>query len=79
MVPKFYFNLYDDLTVIDDEGVDLPDVSAARERASKDARHIACTEVLHGHLDLRHRIDVVDESGSVVATVQFKDVLQVDA
>jgi hypothetical protein len=32
-MPRFYFNLYDDVIVIDDEGRELSDLSAARAAA----------------------------------------------
>ena len=76
-MPRYFFNLYDDMTVIDEEGVKLPDFEAARRKAIGDARDMACTEVLEGRLKLRHRIEVADESGGVLLTVLFRDVVEV--
>ena len=71
-VPRYFFHLYDDLAVIDEEGVDLPDDHAAREIALQHAREMACAEVEEGRLVLDHRIDMVDESGRRVGAVSFR-------
>jgi hypothetical protein len=76
-VPR-YFHLYDDVMSIDEEGKELASLQSARERAIDDAREMACAEVLHGHLNLRHRIEIADENGRVLATVQFQDVINVE-
>ena len=76
---RYFFHLYDDMTVLDEEGAELPSVQAARERAFADARQMACAEVLEGHLNLRHRIDVVDERGEVLFTVQFRDTVEIQS
>jgi len=77
-VPRFFFNLYDDMVVMDEEGSELPDLAAARVRATASAREMACAEVLKGHLTLNHRIEVVDEAGERVCTVHFSDVVAVE-
>jgi len=77
-VGRYYFNLYDDDVAPDEEGSELPDLAAARARAFAGARDMACAEVLQGHLTLDHRIEVVDESGELVWTVRFSDVVSVE-
>lgn len=76
-VPKFFFHLYDDMTVLDEEGADLASLGAARERAIANAKEMACAEVLEGHLNLKHRIEIADESGKILACVRFKEVVEV--
>jgi len=78
-VPRYFFHLHDDMTVIDEEGAELSSAAAARERAIRNARELACAEVMRGHLVLRHRIDVADESGKVLFTVRFADVVAVES
>jgi hypothetical protein len=75
-MPRFFFHVYDDMVALDEEGQELPSSAAAMERAIQEARHMACHEVLKGHLGLTHRIEVEDETGAVVATVEFKDAIQ---
>jgi hypothetical protein len=75
-VPRFFFHLYDDIVALDEEGIELPGVQTARERAIASAKAIACAEVLEGHLNLKHRIDIAKEGGEVVATVRFRDAIE---
>jgi hypothetical protein len=74
-VPRFFFHLYDDMVVLDEEGKVLPSTDAAREDALANARHMACAEVLDGHLGLNHRIEVTDSNDAPVANVHFIEVV----
>ena len=75
---RFFFHLYDDVVSIDEEGSELPDVAAARQRALKNARAIACQEVLEGHLNLTHRIEVEDEKGRPVLVLPFQEAVRIE-
>lgn len=77
-VPRFFFNLHDDLSVIDQEGLELASVEAAIAKAISSAREMACAEVLEGHLNLSHSIEVVDEGRTVVEIIRFSDVLSIE-
>lgn len=77
-MPRFYFNLHDDVVAIDDEGRELADVRAARAEAVKAARELICEQVQEGRLDLRHRIEVEDEDRRPVLTLPFSAVLQIE-
>lgn len=74
---RFFFNLSDEISCLDEEGLDLPDVGQAREKAIEAARSILSDEVLRGRLPLRDVITVTDESGSPVAIVRFRDVVEI--
>jgi predicted transport protein len=63
----------------DEEGQELSDEQAARSSAFASAREMACVEVQKGHLHLGHRVEVEDESGTILATVQFRDVVEIEA
>jgi hypothetical protein len=76
-VPRFFFNLFDDMTSMDEEGKELPSVHHAHAEAVSSAREMACAEVMHGHLHLSHRIEVAEADGSIVDTVWFRDVVDV--
>ena len=65
------------MIVTDQEGTELPSLEAAREHALNNAREMACAEVLEGHLNLKHRIDVADEGGTVLFTLQFRDTVEI--
>jgi hypothetical protein len=76
-MPRFFFNLHDDIISQVDEGRDLLDLKAARAAAVQSAKEMACAEVTDGHLHLSHRIEVTDAFGEVLDTVWFRDVVQV--
>jgi hypothetical protein len=77
-MPRFYFNLHDDVVVIDDEGRELADVSAARTAAIQAARDLMCDQVRAGRLKLSHRIEVEDEDRRPVLTLPFSAVLEIE-
>ena len=74
-MPRFFFHVYDDLVALDQEGHELPTVEEAREWAIRAVRELAANEVKKGHLGLTHRIEVADERGGEVATIRFKDAI----
>jgi hypothetical protein len=76
-MPRFYFNLYNDMTSIDEEGLELPNAAVALQRAARIAREMAAESVRNGHLVLDHRLEVTNEDGQSVGTVHFRDVVRV--
>ena len=77
-MPRYFFHLYDDIVSHDEDGQELLDAAAASREAVRNARQMACAEVIQGHLNLKHRIEVTDESGAVIETVFFKDVIALE-
>lgn len=76
---RFYFHLRNDVSVDDEEGMELPDVEAARLRAEKYALDMSAASVLEQRkINLHHRIEVTDETAQHVLTVEFGDVLTVE-
>jgi len=71
-MPRYFFHLYDDIVLHDEEGIELPDLAAARDEAVRAARELACQEVRNGKLSLHHRIEVEDEQNRPVLTLPFK-------
>ena len=78
-MPRFFFHLYDDMVARDDEGQELPDAEAARSAALVSAREMACAEVLAGRLNLGHRLEVEDESGTLLASVRFSEAVDIES
>jgi hypothetical protein len=76
-MPRFYFHLFDDVTAIDEEGLELPNEAAAMERAADITREMAAESVRTGHLILDHCIDIANENGDTIGTVHFRDVVQI--
>ena len=78
-MPRFYFHLYDNLDVLDDEGIELPDLEAARAHAVRCARvTFAETAKDEGRVVLHHRIDIADEERAVLETVPFGDAVRAE-
>lgn len=74
---RYHFNLYNDETSIDEEGTELPNEAVALQKAADQARNMAAQSVMHGHLVLHHRIEVVDDKGQKVGTVEFRNVVEI--
>jgi hypothetical protein len=78
MMARFYFHLRDGRDILlDDEGVELDGVEAAREQALRSARSILAAEVLEGRVPLHMRIDVENGAGAIVYRLPFAEAVQV--
>ena len=76
-MPRYFFHLHNDLETRDEEGLELPDLAAARNVAEQEARAMAAQSVANGQLDLRHSIEVIDESGATVLVVRFGEAVEI--
>jgi hypothetical protein len=75
-MPRYFFNIRDDQGIVrDEEGMDLPDLQSAREEAQDSARELLA-ETVRSRQPIDHkRIEVVDEGGTVVENIKFRDLL----
>lgn len=78
-MPRFFFHVYDDVVVRDDEGLVLPDRDAARAAALSGARAMICDQVRSGRVYLAHRIEVEDETGAQVLVLPFGDAIEISS
>jgi hypothetical protein len=76
-MPRFFFNLYNDITAIDDEGEEFPDLAAAREHGLCETREIAAESVRNGSINLTHYIDIADGCGEVFERIRFGDAVEI--
>lgn len=76
-VPRYFFHLFNDETIIDREGTEVPNAAVALQSAARMAREMAAESVRDGHLTLDHRIEVADEAGERVGVVHFRDVVSI--
>ena len=76
-MPRYYFHVYDDIIAHDEEGLELPNLAAARLNALRGARSLIADQVSRGYFVLSHWIDVVDEKGESVLTVTFRDAVDI--
>ena len=75
-MPLFRFHIYNDTETIDLEGMQLPNLDAARQHAIKGARGVMSAGVAKGEINLGDWIEVEDEH-SQVTVVPFADALNV--
>ena len=71
---RYFFHLRDGTDhLLDPEGTELPDLQAIQALAMRAARDTLSHELRdNGHLDLRYRIDVEDEHGSLVYSLPLE-------
>lgn len=73
---RFFLHIEDGVQRIEDEeGSDLPSLSAAREEALGSARELWAAAILQQRDLSARRFVVTDEKGRVLATLPFSDAL----
>lgn len=77
-MPRFFFNVYDERTTIDEVGQELPDLAAAHEAAVEEARAILGDGIRNGRIDLSHRIEVEDEARRPVLLLPFSAAVEIE-
>lgn len=77
-MPLYFFHLTDgEDTLIDAEGVELGGLDDAKAIALRQARDIISHEALKGLINMNQRIEVRDESGATVFSIDFEDAVHV--
>ena len=77
-MPRYFFDLYNDMISEDEEGLELENVVAARAKAIEYAKGMAADEVSHGGLNLTHFITVRDEDREPLFVVRFEEVVKIE-
>ena len=73
---RFYFHLrQDDELIRDEEGTDLPDISAARHEAVLAARELLAEAIKDGKSNIPIAFVIADEAGRTVDTLPLAAVL----
>lgn len=77
-MPHFYFHVHNGTgETQDEEGADLPDMGAARERALAAIRSILREELGRGLLDLDGMIRITDQGDQPLLDVPFTEAVEV--
>lgn len=77
-MPRFYFHVHNDIDAKDEQGITLADLAAAKQAAIEGARAMMAEHVTKGRpVTLHHRIDVADESGKVLASLPFRELITI--
>lgn len=75
-MPKFFFNIrkHDDANIVDDEGIDLPDLEAAKAEAQQDIIDLMNSRsTALGQYWPQWSIDICDSRGNVLLVVPFSN------
>ena len=70
-MPRYHFNVHDGVEIPDDVGIDLPDLSSARREAMKYAGVLLDEAEDRESLGEEWRLDVTDDSGTVLFSLNF--------
>lgn len=74
---RFYFNLHNGLETEDQEGVELPDLAAAREVALQSIAAIVAEHIARGgRICLSHSLEVLDEDRRPVLLLPFAELIE---
>lgn len=77
-MPRYFFDLHNDVDVLDEEGKELPNLEAAKAEALREVREMLQASITDsGTINLRHHIDVRDETGRIMHVIHFEDVVTV--
>lgn len=74
---RYYLNVRtDDGLIVDDEGVELPDLGDVMEEARQAARDIVADRVKHGDRVDDGVFEILDQAGMIVMTIPIRSVLR---
>jgi hypothetical protein len=75
-MPRYFFDIVDDAGVTrDPEGSELSSPAAAMEEARATAREMLADSLRAGRTVDGRRFDITNESGQVIGTFRFRDLL----
>ncbi|KKC24380.1 DUF6894 family protein [Sphingomonas sp. SRS2] len=79
-MPHFYLHLINGSGITrDQEGIELPDVDAARVEALAAIRSILKEELNNGQLDLGGRVAIEDGQGNFLCDVMFAEAVDISS
>ena len=77
-MPRYYLNVENGFGFVEDEeGQEFTGLEEAKAAAIEGARSLMSTEVMDGKIDLRGRIDVLDERHVLAISIAFSDIVAV--
>ena len=77
-MPRFYLHVCNGDGFTEDlEGIELPDLATARQRAIEGLRDIMASELKSGHLNMASFIEIEDADHELVLTVPFIDTVKI--
>lgn len=75
---RYFLHLCEDDRIGDEDGVELPDLAAARAEAIAGGRSVMAELLLTGlPINLDHHIEIADASERIVATLTFRELVTI--
>lgn len=75
----FFFNVRSEFqNDVDKEGIELADLAAAREEATRSAREMVAEIVRNDERIDGMRYEIADAEGQILETIWFRDVIKLD-
>lgn len=75
---RYFFNVFNGSGLVEDEeGQDLPSLSAAREVAIEGVRSILRDDISYGFIDFAGRVEVLGPDRRALATIAFREAVEV--
>lgn len=75
---RYFFHLSDcSAELLDREGLDLPDLETAKQKALDYARDVLSADIKDGVLDLRYCIVVEDETGQILHSLPMENAVEI--
>ena len=77
-MPHYHLHLHNaHVDALDDEGIDLIDLDAAKAKAINGIRGFLGHEIADGRIDLRGRIEIADDAGHILMKVRFDEAVTI--
>lgn len=76
-MPRYFFHIHNHIETVDEDGLELPDLQAARKMAIKAARAMMAENLIDGQLWLDHWIEVENEAHQQVLAIKFGDAVEI--
>ena len=70
-MPRYYFNIYDGIAVLDQEGTELGNLDAARKEAMTVASGLLSSSSRREDLGEEWRLEVTNEAGALLFRMDF--------
>ena len=78
-MPRYFIHIFNDADVIDETGMELRDLAAAKHEAIRGGRAMMADHVVAGlPIRLYHRIEIANERGRMLAVIPFREIITIE-
>ena len=76
-MPRYFFDLHNDIDSVDPEGKEMSGIDDAKRQALIEARTMLAESGSNGRINLNHFVQVRDDKGNVVHRVYFAEAVEI--